>query len=197
MKAIDYIDELLKNDWADLSSDFMSRVSPTYVDVVVAPFKKLMPWLADHGFALIPPKLGVPSVFSWMNRKDNVVVTIQEAFGGKISTGFPAGWPQKIRAMVTAGFIDLGSSALGRMIKRKKNPGTHSGRYHEASTFREWMNRVNGMLLRDIGLGSWQLTKQPYQQWFVEGMKPGTAANIVIDGVSTGQIKRRYKRSSR
>ena len=194
MKAIDYVDKALKEiDGADLASGYV-KTSPMFVDVVAAPFKKLMPWFVQNGFALIPPKFGVspPGTFAVLQQADNVFVSIEPAFGGKINTGFPEGWPQKITALVTAGFVDLGSpSVKRRMQKKRKNPGS---RYRTEGTFSAWMTTVNGILLKDISLGSWQLTKQPYQEWFMEGMKPGTAANIVIDGVSTGQIKRRYKR---
>jgi hypothetical protein len=59
------------------------------------------------------------------------------------------------------------------------------------------MRQVNGLLLSEIGMGSWSLTKQPYEQWFVEGMRPVTAANIVIDGVSMGAIRQKRKRNRR
>lgn len=59
------------------------------------------------------------------------------------------------------------------------------------------MSQVNGLLLREINLGSWALSPQPYEQWFVEGMRPLTAANIVIDGVSMGAIRQKRKRNRR
>lgn len=198
MKAIDYIDLALKEvDGAELASHFI-KTDPLFVDVVVAPYKKLMPWFPTRGFALVPPRVGLDAKLGLLNQADRILVRIDEAFGGRVSTDLPDGWPQKITALVTAGFIDLDSPAVRRRIDKghrmpkRKNP---NARYHSIDTFSGWMRQVNGILLREIGLGSWQLTRQRYKEWFVEGMRPSTAANIVIDGVSTGQIKRKYKRN--
>lgn len=191
MKAIDYVDLVLKEvDGADVASAFI-KTDPMMVEVVAAPFKLLMPWLRDHGFLLVPPKLGVVSKFAWVSSDHTVLVTIQPAFGGSVRTNFPEGWPQSITALVTAGWMDLGSKAVARRVakKRKKNPsGPRPG------TFSYWMRKLNGILLRDIDLGTWHLTRQPYREMFESGIKPLAAANAVIDGVSSGEIKRRYKR---
>ena len=197
MKAIDHIDALLAEvKGADLATSYRKGYDPMYVDVVVAPFKKLMPWFLKCGFKLFPPALGIASKFAWLHEQDRVMVTIQEAFGSRVDTEFPKGWPQRITTLVEAGFTDIDSPVVARRLaekhKRKRNPDQ---RYHSSSTFSGWMNQVNGILLRTIRLGSWQLTRQSYQQWFAEGMQPSTAANIVIDGVSVGSIRRKYKRS--
>lgn len=194
MKAIDHIDKLLDDvEGADLATRYRTGYGPIYVDVVVAPFKKLMPWFAKNGFALVPPVYGVPSKFAWMHQGDNVLATIQPAFGGQVNTDFPSGWPQKITALVEAGFLDMGSKAVKRRLSkhRKKNPG----RYHSHSTFSDWMRDVNSILLKSIDLGSWHLTRQPYKRWYIEGMRPSTAANIVMDGFATGEVNRRYRRN--
>lgn len=196
MKAIDHIDALLAEvKGSDLATIYRKGYDPMYVDVVVAPFKKIMPWFVKRGFRLLPAALGIASKFAWLHEQDRVMVTIQEAFGGRVDTEFPKGWPQRITTLVEAGFVDLDSPATARRMaaKRKRNPDQ---RYRSSSTFSGWMNQVNGILLRNIRLGSWQLTRQSYQQWFAEGMQPSTAANIVIDGVSVGSIRRKYKRGS-
>jgi len=193
MKSIDYIDKVVAEvDGADLATAYKA-MDPLFVDVVIAPYKKFLPWMVQHGFKLVPPRLGSDAALGLINEEARILVVVQQAFGGKVATGFPAGWIQKITALVTAGFLDLDSPGVRRRVEsRRKNP---SPRYHNIGTLTGWKNALNGILLKDIGLGTWQLTEQRYEEWFAEGMRPSTAANIVIDGVSTGQIRRKYRRN--
>jgi hypothetical protein len=194
MKAIGYVDQMLgqKSFFVETAAASGKRTDPMFVEVLVGTIRNIIPWLVKKGFGLVPYRMIPPGTIGFVNMEDQVMVTLQPAFGGNVNTDLPKGWPQRFKAVVTAGFVDMGSKSVARRVKkrRRKNPK----RYHSMSTFSGWMRAVNGILLKEINLGSWQLVKQPYEQWFTEGMRPSTAANIVIDGVSLGAIKRKYKR---
>lgn len=60
-------------------------------------------------------------------------------------------------------------------------------------TFREWMRKVNGLMLSEISVGTWSIKAMPYERWFAQGMKPRTAANLLIDMLSMGVGARRRR----
>lgn len=197
MKAIRWIEKIL-NEVPNAEVTYAGGpADPAFVDFVAARFDEIVPWLRDQGFALIPT-FGSAREVRMVSGDLDVMAVVYNAMGGNVDTGLPQGFPQRMRAIVQVGFIDLNSPSFLASIhhrlpgkKRRKNPAS---RYHGIGTLSGWMHTLNGILLKEIGLGTWQITKQPYEQWFVEGMRPSTAANIIIDGISMGAIRRRYKR---
>lgn len=176
---------------AERAEDFTTGVvSEAFADVVLVPFKAARAWMLEHGFQLLP-SAGDRSI-GMLQPKHHVMITIQPAFGGLVETGFPEGLPQQISSMVTLGFADLQRRARAP----RKNPTGR--RPPRPGTLSAWMRDVNSILLKEQGVGTWQLSpKQSYESWFVTGMRPSTAANILIDGLSTGQITVRRRRRRR
>lgn len=206
MKAIRWIEKILDEVPGAEISYAGGPADPAFVDFVAAPFKAIVPWLDDHGFALIP-MVGATREFRMVSPDRKVAAVGYNAMGGKVATGFPPGLPQQMMAIVQVGFVDLFSPSFQQSIpqrlalglvqkaarkRRRKNPNRRPP--PRPGTFSAWMRQVNSILLKEIGFGSWQLTRQRYQQWFIEGMRPSTAANIVIDGWAMGVVNRRYKR---
>jgi hypothetical protein len=44
-------------------------------------------------------------------------------------------------------------------------------------TFEEWMEFVDAMLEKKVGVGSSDLPDRPYTDWYEDGMTPGSAAS--------------------
>lgn len=197
MQADEYVLNLMTTvGSADRATRYVGGdVAAPLVDVVVVAFKELVPWLMQNEFKLLSrmPDVGVAAM---LQPEHGVIATIQEAFGGKVDTNFPSPFPGKVSAVVTIGFADLGTQVPRTSRRRTRNPNARR-RPSRPGTFSAWMRSVNGILLREQDVGTWQLSpKQRFEEWFVTGMRPSTAANIIIDGLSTGQIRLKKARRS-
>jgi hypothetical protein len=206
MKAIRWIEKLLDEVPGTDISYAGGPADPAFVDFVAGRFDKIVPWLVKKGFVLIP--MSSRTEFRMASKDKKTAAIGYNAMGKMVKTDFPAGLPQQMRMIIQVGFIDLTSPsfkaslgqrlAIGLMQKRlMENPVKKKRKPPRAGTYSAWLRKINGILLKEINLGTWHLVKQPYEQWFVEGMRPSTVANIIIDGVSMGQIARKYKRKRR
>lgn len=71
-------------------------------------------------------------------------------------------------------------------------------------SYSEWSRKLNGILLKTVGVGSWQIVEEdtrkplPLKTWWGEGHSAARVANAIVDMVSLGQARAvKYRKGRR